>query len=205
MVGYARRVSALAAFGGLAVLALQGCGSSGSDEAVEDSGLCDDPIDCGDCTVFELIISDPDPDAKVGNASGVLSTITCDLSQHTDGTEDGNPTWITEDFDLEEGDIAEVAPESLRCFGPEFPICLCNYYKWQVLKQFGALDEDFVRAGVDIKDTPLLYATDCEYENMKHQCHGEFGGVVDKSKSTKRTVGSGGVCTCTGTCPEGFA
>ena len=37
------------------------CGSSGSDEAVEDEGLCDDPIDCGDCTVFELIISDPDP------------------------------------------------------------------------------------------------------------------------------------------------
>ena len=34
----------------------------------------------------------------------------------------------------------------------------------------GYIFEASVAGEVDLKDTPLLYATDCEYENMKHQC-----------------------------------
>jgi hypothetical protein len=172
----------LAAFGSVAFLALQGCG--GDDEAV---GGGDEPActkDCVACEVFTLKISDPTAE-EINGTRPEKCSVTCTLANVLD--EEGVKIW----------------EENARCYGPSTPRCLCDYYKWQVLQQFEAMDADYISAEVDKEAVPQKYAVGCEYLHAKHQCHSEFGAVEDKSKSTDRVVGLN-ACKCNGECPEEF-
>jgi hypothetical protein len=170
------------------LLGLQGCGGSSTDTAEDDVEEC---VDCVDCSGFTVKITDPDP-----KTNGTLRTVTCDLGKTTDP--DGNMVFQPEEGTHVEAELTDE--EGRLCFGPNTPRCLCNYYKWQVLNQHNALPEDYLRHEVDEEKTPIVYATECEYNNMKHQCHEQFGMVQDPSKSTERKVGVS-ACTCEGECP----
>jgi hypothetical protein len=130
-----------------------------------------------------LKISDPEAEAVNGTVP-TLCTVTCNLANVQN--EDGATIWADDG----------------RCYGPETPQCLCDYYKWQVLQQFDAMDADYLMQEVDKETVPQNYAKGCDYGHAKHQCHAEFGVVENKAVSTDRKVGVNGVCVCQGTCPE---